>query len=102
MSSILGNGFIRDGRVEVEDPINLPNGSKVTIIGSANGKLLDDQDTDRPMTANEIAHTLAAMSKVEPFEMTDQERATADTWDKKVNDYTIRNFGLTAGMLGYF
>src|SRR5437879_5604588 len=35
--------------------------------------------------------TLAAMSRVEPFDMTDEERAAADAWEKKVNDYTVAN-----------
>src|SRR5438128_12394360 len=71
MSSILRKGVIRAGRVEVDEPINLPDGSEVTIIGHANGV----QDNDRPMTPAEIAQTLAAMSRVEPFDMTDEERA---------------------------
>jgi hypothetical protein len=45
----------------------------------------------REMNAAEIAQTLAAMSKVEPFDMTDEERAAADAWEKKVNDYGIAN-----------
>jgi hypothetical protein len=78
MSSILRKGIIREGRVVVEEPIDLPDGSEVTIIGPANGKLFGGTEEDRPMTSAEIAHTLAAMSKVEPFEMTDEERAAAD------------------------
>src|SRR2546426_6808215 len=40
MSSILRKGVIRAGRVEVDEPINLPDGSEVTIIGHANGKFV--------------------------------------------------------------
>ena len=43
------------------------------------------------MTPSEIAAALAAMDKVEPFDITDEERAGADVWEKKVNDYTIAN-----------
>ena len=43
------------------------------------------------MTPSEIAETLAAMAKVEPFDMTEEERASADAWEKKVNDYAIAN-----------
>ena len=91
MSSVLGKGIIRAGRVEVDEPINLPDGSEVTIIGHADGKFVGLQDNDRPMTPAEIAQTLAAMSGLEPFDMTDEERAAADAWEKKVNDYTIAN-----------
>jgi hypothetical protein len=38
MSLILIKGVIRNGRVEVAEPINLPDGSEVTITGHANGK----------------------------------------------------------------
>ncbi len=91
MSLILMKGIIRNGRVEVAEPVNLPDGSEVTITGHAYGKFVGLSDNDRPMTPTEIAETLAAMDKVEPFEMTDEERASADAWEKKVNDYTIAN-----------
>jgi hypothetical protein len=35
MSLILMKGVIRNGRVEVAEPINLPDGSEVTITGHA-------------------------------------------------------------------
>jgi hypothetical protein len=89
MSSILIKGVIRNGRVEDPEPINLPDGSEVTITGHAHGKFVGLSDNDRPMTPAEFAETLAAMAKVEPFDMTDEERASADAWEKKVNDYTI-------------
>ena len=91
MNSILMKGVIRAGRVEVAEPINLPDGSEVTITGHAHGKFPGLSDNDRAMTSSEIAETLAAMDKVEPFDMTDEERASADAWEKKVNDYTIAN-----------
>jgi hypothetical protein len=87
MSSILVKGVIRNGRVEVAEPINLPDGSEVTITGHAHDKAPGLSDYDRPMTPSEIAETLAAMDKVEPFDMTDEERAHADVCEKKVNDY---------------
>lgn len=90
-SSILIKGVIRNGRVEVDEPVNLPDGSEVTITGRANGKFVGLPDNDRPMTPDEIARTLAAMEKVEPFELTDEERAAADAWEKKVNAYSIAN-----------
>ena len=61
------------------------------IAHNANGKFIGLQDNDRPMTPAEIAQTLAAMSTVEPFEMTEEERVAADAWERKVNDYTIAN-----------
>lgn len=99
MSSILVKGVVRNGQVEVDEPINLPDGSEVTIIGCANGRFIDLHDNDRPMTPEEISRTLAAMERVEPFDWTDEYRAEADAWEKKVNDYTIANMdkGIEAG-----
>lgn len=91
MRSILMKGVIRNGRVEVAEPINLPDGSEVTITGHAHGTFPGLPDNDRPMTPSEIAETLAAMDKVEPFDMTHEEQASADAWEKKVNDYTVAN-----------
>jgi hypothetical protein len=97
MSSILMKGVIRNGRVEVAEPINLPDGSEVIITGHAHGKFAGISDNDRPMTPSEIAETLAAMAKVEPFDMTDEDRASADAWEKKVNEHTIANMDKGVG-----
>lgn len=89
MNSILMKGIIRNGRVEVDQPITFPEGSAVKITGwdeAASGP-----GEDRRMTPAEIATTLAAMSKVEPLEMTDEDRASADAWEKEVQDYSTAN-----------
>jgi hypothetical protein len=74
MVTILRKGVIRNGQVIVDEPINLPDGSEVTIMGHAHGKFVGEEDNDRPPTPEEIAATLAAMEKIEPFEWTDEER----------------------------
>ena len=88
---ILRRGVIRNGQVIVDEPINLPDGSEVTITGYAHGRFEGEEDNDRPPTPAEIAEALAAMEKLEPLEMTDEERAEAEAWEKKVNDYSIAN-----------
>jgi hypothetical protein len=75
MSSILRKGIIRNGQVIVDEPINLPDGSEVTITGHFNGAPLAEKDDDRPPTPQEIAAALAAMEKVEPFVWTEEERS---------------------------
>ena len=79
---IVKKGVIRNGQVVVEEPINLPDGSEVTITGHAHGKFFGEEDNDRPPTPEEIAAALAAMDEVEPFDMTDAERAEAEAWEK--------------------
>ena len=64
---------------------------KGTITDRAYGRFLGEGDTDHSPTPEEIAAMLAAMDKVEPFDMTDEERAEAEVWEKKVHDYTIAN-----------
>lgn len=50
MHNIRTKGVIRNGQVEMAEPIDLPNGSEVTITGHANGEPPRDADWDRPMT----------------------------------------------------
>jgi hypothetical protein len=86
---IVRKGTIRNGQVIVDEPINLPDGSQVTITGHAYGKFFGEQDNDRPPTPEEITAALAAMEKIEAFDMSDEERVEAAAWEKKVNDYSI-------------
>ena len=91
MAWILMKGIVRGGHVETAKPIDLPDGSEIMIFGQPGGGAEIDND-DRPRTPEEIAATLAAMDKVEPFDMTVDERAAAEAWEKKVNDYSTANF----------
>jgi len=78
--------IIRNGRIEPQEPLNLPEGTEL-LISLPNGTTHEDG----PMSPEEIARVLAAMEKCEPFDWSDEERAAADVWEKKVNDYTIAN-----------
>lgn len=91
MSLIVIKGIIQHGQVIVNEPINLPDGSEVTITGRPHEKFIGLEDDDRPMTAAEIVQTLAAMDKMEPFDISPQEQAEASAWEKKVNEHTIAN-----------
>src|SRR5262245_4915840 len=79
MGLILGKGIVRNGRAEVEQPINLPDGSEVPITGYANGKFTGRADTGDAMTPAEIAATLEGMEKIGAFDLTDEERAAWET-----------------------
>ena len=47
MNSILIKGIVRNGRVEIDEPINLPDGSEVTISGPVNnGGAIDADEED--------------------------------------------------------
>jgi len=83
MYATLIRGIVRDGKVEVNDRIDLPEGTEVAISP------LDD---DTPPSPEEIARVLAAMDKLEPFEMTPEEVADHEAWERQINEYTKANF----------
>jgi hypothetical protein len=91
MSLIVMKGVVQNGQVIVEEPINLPNGSEVTITAIPRANLAGVADSDRPMTPEEIARTLAAMDRIEPFDISPEEEVEAAAWEKKVNAYAIAN-----------
>jgi hypothetical protein len=97
---IVRKGTIRNGQVVVDEPINLPDGSEVTITGCADSKFFGEEDNDRPPNPEEIAAALAAMDQVEPLEMTDEERAETEAWLKKIKEYTIAS--MDKGIEGLF
>lgn len=86
MSLILTKAVIRGGQVEVDEPIDLPDGSEVAVslVSPTNSK-----ETDDDMSAEEIADKLAVMDRMEPLEWTDEEqsawevaRQSQKTWEK--------------------
>jgi hypothetical protein len=77
-------GVVSKGRIELDEPLNLPDGT-VLMIPLPNGKL----DDDEPMTQEEIDRQLALMDQMEPLQMTDEEIAAWEAerkaqreWDK--------------------
>jgi hypothetical protein len=67
-------GIIRNGEVIVIGPNDLPDGTEVEILPVG----LSDLDDQGQVTPDEITRTLAAMDVIEPFEMTDAERAAIE------------------------
>jgi hypothetical protein len=75
VSIIVRKGVIRGGQVIVEEPINLPDGSEVTITGTPHSESGSEENNDQFLTPEEITATIAAMGKIVPFEMTPEEEA---------------------------
>src|SRR5580698_1057447 len=75
VSIIVRKGVIRGGQVIVDEPINLPDGSEVTITGTPHSKFSNEENNDQFLTPEEITATIAAMEKIVPFEMTPEEEA---------------------------
>lgn len=70
MSSILLKGVIRNGRVEVDEPIDLPDGTEVVVTTGTS-----IPDGDGPMSPEEITRVQAAMEPLKSFDfMTEDEQ----------------------------
>jgi hypothetical protein len=69
---------VRDGRLELPRPIDLPDGTEIEIRLPEQTASDASQQDDVSMTPDEIARTLAAMEKVEPLETSDEERAALE------------------------
>lgn len=65
-------GIIQNGQVVLPQRADLPDGTEVEVLPLGRSKADDD---DTPPTSDEIARLLALMDQIEPFEMTDEERA---------------------------
>jgi hypothetical protein len=70
--------IVRNGQLELPRPIDLPDGTPVEILLPESGGTASASEDDGSMTPEEIARTLAAMEKIEPFEMSEEERAALE------------------------
>lgn len=61
---------VKNGRLDLTVPDDWPDGTEVEIhpVGIEAGEMGDE------MTPDEITRTLAAMDRIEPFEMSEDER----------------------------
>ena len=64
-------GTVKGGRLEVSVPADWPDGTEVEIHPLETPREADAQIT----AAAEVARTLAAIDRIEPFQMTDAEQA---------------------------
>ena len=81
--SLLLKGVIRNGRVEVDEPIDLPEGTEVIVAPDASGR------DDGPVPPEEIARVLAAMRRLLPLDIPDAAAADLDAWERKLNRHGI-------------
>lgn len=65
-------GIIKNGQVVLPRRADLPDGTEVEVLPVAREGAEDD---DTPPDPDEIARLLALMDQVQPFDMTDDERA---------------------------
>jgi hypothetical protein len=87
---------VRDGRIEVDEPIDLPNGTVLEIAVPDGAR---PTDRDEPMSPAEIEEVLAAMDRMEPLRMTDAELAAWEADRKARRDWEKAHFFERAGKL---
>jgi hypothetical protein len=81
MNPTLNRGIIRNGRVELKTPIDLPDGTSIVV--------LPEDDENSPMSPEEIARVLAAMKRLLPLEIPDDVAADLDAWERRLDQYGI-------------
>ena len=84
METIVLPGVVRNGRIETDAPLPLPEGSLVSIAGFPNDLHMPPAD-DGPMTADEIARALLAMSRLLPLDPGEPGIPQDDDWECKMN-----------------
>jgi hypothetical protein len=77
---------VRGGRLELERPIDLPDGTELFI------PLPDAVDEDGPMSPEEIARVLTAMDQMTPFEMTPEEEAEIESRRQRQKEWEKTHF----------
>lgn len=82
-------GTIHNGQVVLPRPVDLPDGTEVTLWPHVPSQVLGIPDDDWPTEPEEVAQLLARMERVEPFEMSPQEEAEVAAWRQKVKEYTL-------------
>ena len=70
--------IVRNGQLELAEPLDLPDGTEVEIRMPGPPASDAGPEGDGPMTPEEIARMLAAIDRVEPFEMTEAEYAALE------------------------
>jgi len=85
MSSMLLRGVIRNGRVEVNQPINLPEGTEVVVTSGTT--VLEDS----PPTPAEITRVLTAMHQLLPFEIPKDVEADLDAWERELSRHGVEH-----------
>jgi len=82
-------GTVKDGRLEIYVPADGPDGTEVEIHPLES----DVRPEAEALSAAEIARTLAAMDRVEPFAMSDAEQAAWDAERRADRELEKTQFG---------
>ena len=77
--------FVHDRRIDIPAPEDLPDGTEVVLtIGTPHSD-------NGPLPPSEIAMVLAAMNQLEPLELSLEEAADLDAWERRLNEHGIQH-----------
>jgi hypothetical protein len=82
MSALL-KGLIRNGRVETDNLIDMPDGTEVILTPDTSNR------NDGPMTPEEFSRTLAAMQRLRPIDLPEADASDLDDWERKLQQRGI-------------
>ncbi|MBI1831225.1 MAG: hypothetical protein HYR84_07235 [Planctomycetes bacterium] len=85
MSTTLMKGTVRNGRVETDEPINLPDGTELLITVSKNGSSDVEEAWDNSPEA--IAAWLTWCDSLQPMKITAEEQADTAAWLKRQDEH---------------
>ncbi len=98
MKAIMGT--VRNGQIVSDQPVELPEGCRVTIKPAVKEESLGIREEDWPTTPEALAEWLAWFDSLEPVELTLEEEADLKAWRQRVKEYTIAN--MDKGIEGLF
>jgi hypothetical protein len=81
--------IVRNGRIEVDDPIDLPDGTELTIPIPDQAESLGIRDEDWLDTPEAIDSWIRWYDSLEPVEFTSAERAAWDAARQAQKDYEL-------------
>ena len=87
MSLIVARGTIQHGQIEMNEPIDLPDGSKVTVQ-VAISKEADDSEDDWDNSPEGIADWLRWYQSLEPLIFSPEEEKDTAAWLKRLDQYS--------------
>jgi hypothetical protein len=80
------NGVVRNGRIETERPIDLPEGTEL-LISVRNGKSAADVEEGWDTSPEAIAAWIQWCDSLQPLKITAEEEADTDAWIRKTGEY---------------
>jgi hypothetical protein len=79
--------IVRNGRIETEKPLDLPDGTQLVIPLPVNGESVNENDLPESLEARE--DWIRWYNALEPMEFTEEERAARDAARKEQKEYEL-------------